>query len=122
MPLERGAVYLSAVPLTSRREGSSDVLEKHVIVLQDAQRMDPGATRIACVVASTDRLQGAALRPYEVRLGQHDGFDHETVVDGRWVFSFKRPLVEAGAYLHTLGEQPMAEISVAVFIGLQLDL
>lgn len=93
---------------------------KYIVLLQNPEQMDPRATNYAYVVASTDRSGGRDPRDFEVRLGPDDGFHHSTIVDGRWVYTDTRANLNEVDYCFTLSEERMRDISVAVFIGLQL--
>ena len=120
MPLERGAVYRTEIEVM-RRGGGTEWAVKYIIVLQDPQHMDAGATQYAYVVGSRNRSAGRGPRGFEAELGQADGFEYSTMVDGRWVYTRPRDELEETEYQFTLSEERMDAISVAVFIGLQLD-
>jgi len=119
MALHRGGVWLTTI-LTTQRTGDPRPAEKFAVILQDPERMDSGATQIAAVIASTDRTSGRQPRAFEVRLGRDDGFDHATIVDGRWVYTLPRSDLDAWSYRFTLSDDRMDEITGAVLIGLQL--
>lgn len=122
MPLARGAVYSAPLLLLGRDDNVSEDENKFLVVLQNAAAMDRNASQFAFVVASSDRTQGRGPRSFEVRLDRSDGFHHGTVVDGRWVYTtWREELDRTGTYMFSLNEQCMEEISVAIFIGLQLD-
>lgn len=122
MPLERGAVYRVLVPVTLP-DGGEGIRLKFVVVLQDASIMDQNATYVACLMCSTDNTGPDGPRYHEVQLDERDGFEHSTIADGRWVFSFRRTLFEDSRYAgFTLTEERMSRISRAIFDGLQLDL
>lgn len=123
MPFERGAVYSAPLLLLGRGDDADDDRRKYLIVLQSPAAMDRNASQFAFVVASTDQTRGRGARPFEVQLDEADGFRHPTIVDGRWVYSIWRDkLAEDGTYMFTLNEKRMVEVSLAIFIGLQLDL
>jgi hypothetical protein len=119
MPLERGAVWLTRT-LVTQQGGIPGLADKFVVVLQDPEQMDVGATSIAVLIASTDRTGGREPRAFEVRLGVEDGFDHSTIVDGRWVYTLLRAHLDEFDYRFTLSDDRMDDIGVAVFVGLQL--
>jgi hypothetical protein len=120
VPLARGAVYRTLVQVTRARGGGTDWAEKYIVLLQDPESMDPHATSYAFVIASTDRSGAQASRSFEVRLGEVDGFHHSTIVDGRWVYTSLRAELDEESYCFMLREERMDEVSLAVFIGLQL--
>jgi hypothetical protein len=120
VPLERGAVYRMPMQVT-RAGGGVGRAEKYIVLLQDPRQMDRNATNFAFVIASTDRTGGKGPRSFEVQLGPGDGFNHSTTVDGRWVYTHSRADLKEEDYFVTLNEDRMSAISVAVFIGLQLD-
>lgn len=122
MPLERGAVYRALIEVARRGGlGGTEWAEKYIVVLQDPGQMDAGATRYSYVIASTDRTGGRGLRAFEAQLGTADGFSRSTIVDGRWVYTELREELAETDFCFTLSEQRMDEISLAVFIGLQLS-
>jgi hypothetical protein len=120
VPLERGAVYLLPTLVTARGGGGSAVVNKYQVVLQDPASMDARASNYAFVLASTDRSNGRGARLFEVLLDEEDGFDHGTMVDGRWVYTQPRDELDESGYQFTLSEERMDDISLAVFEGLQL--
>jgi hypothetical protein len=120
VPLERGAVYLARVPLRERGSGNLTYLEKLVVLLQDFTTVDSRASQFSYVVCSTDRTGGRPTRLFEVRLGQGDGFDHSTIIDGRWVYTSPRRVLGDAIYRFTLTDQRMDDVSLAIFVGLQL--
>lgn len=120
MPLRRGAVYFTDLELTPRglSVGRSR-MQKYIVVLQDL--LDPTVTNFAFVVCSSDRT-GGGLRTFEARLDVEDGFARPTKVDGRWVFTLPRDAVTEEEHQFDLSSERMAEIDLAVFIGLQLEI
>ena len=90
MPFERGAVYSAPLLLLGRGDDIADDRRKYLVVLQSPTAMDRNASQFAFVVASTDQTRGSGARPFEVQLGEADGFRHPTIVDGRWVYSVWR--------------------------------
>src|SRR4051794_27404128 len=89
------------------------VKRKHQVMLQGGPGFDT-AMQVAVVVASTDRRQGRALRPTEVLCTAADGFDHDTVIECRWVYTRPRAEVEAGGYVCTLSDQVMTRVDAAL--------
>ncbi len=121
MPLERGAVYRRILYLPAWPGGPLRPLLKYMVVLQDPRSMDPNATNFAFVIASTDRTGRGGRRVFEARLDESDGFDHSTIVDGRWVYTEPRDVLDEDDYQWTLSEERMDEVSLAVYEGLQLQ-
>lgn len=119
MSHERGAVYLLETPVTYKGGGTGWAL-KYQVVLQDPFIMDENASNYAFVIASTDNSGGRGPRIHEVLLTRADGFDHNTMVDGRWVYTAPRADLDEDAYHFTLSAERMDEIAMAVFEGLQL--
>ncbi len=119
--MDRGDVYLVPIELPVPGGLRLETKDKYLILLQSPSAMDPRATYIACVIASTDRSGSSGARSFEVRLGVEDGFRHETMVDGRWVYTIPRAALDESLRQFRLSEDRMAQISLAVFIGLQLD-
>ena len=117
--MDRGDVYLINMELPNRQGGAQpENRSKYVIVLQGGP-IFASTTEVAVVVASTYRSRGRA-RPFEVLLGQAEGFDHDTVVDGRWVFTISKAKVQSGRYRFQLDSGRMTKISVAIVAGLEL--
>jgi hypothetical protein len=109
------------VQVTRPGEPGTYWAEKYIVLLQDPEQMDPRVTNYAFVIASTDRSGVQGPRAFEVRLGRADGFNRSTIVDGRWVYTNPRAELDEEEYFFTLSEDRMNEISIAVFIGLQLS-
>lgn len=91
---------------------------KYVIVLND-DPITAGSNLVAVAVASTKTHD---LRPFEALLGVDDGFDHDTVVDGRWVFTISTTRLDHASFKFALSETRMWEISRALARGLQFVL
>jgi hypothetical protein len=113
-------VYRTEIEVTRPGGGGPEWAEKYIVLLQDPEQIDLCATNYAFVIASTDRSGAQGPRAFEVRLGPDDGFHHSTIVDGRWVYTNLRADLDEGDYCFTLSKEGMEEISIAVFIGLQL--
>ena len=94
--------------------------EKFVVLLQNPNVMGTGETHFAFVIASTDRTGTHEPSGYEVRLGIDDGFNHSTIVDGRWVLTNPRERLNKAEYRFTLSEERMEQIADAIVAGLQL--
>lgn len=121
VPLTRGAVWRTLVLVTDAATGELERRDKYVVVLQDPDEMDLNATNLAVVLGSRDRSHGRGPREFEVLVRTTDGgFPQDTMLDGRWVYTYPRSLIEAGEYVFTLGAKKFADLTVAVFLGLQL--
>jgi mRNA-degrading endonuclease toxin of MazEF toxin-antitoxin module len=116
--VDRGDVHLIDLQLTDRVPGNGTVVRrKYVVALRGGQDAAWEAD-VPVVIASTDR--GAPRRPYEVAADQSDGFEHDTVIDCRWVHTVPASRLPRESYQFTLGPERMHEISVALVDGLQL--
>lgn len=112
--MARGDVFNVDMPLP---DGGTK--RKHVVVLQEGPGFDD-SRQVAVVLANSDKRIGKPTRPFEVRRGVPAGFDHETLIDCRWVFTLARAEVVAGQYLLTLDGDAMDEIDAALKVGLQV--
>jgi len=90
-----------------------------VVMLQDDPN-NPAEDRVSVVVCQTDKKPGKPTKAWQVRVGAAEGFDHDTIVDGRWVFCLKRSTVVAGTFITTLDAIAMRKVDTAVVAGLQL--
>jgi hypothetical protein len=120
--VDRGDVHLTAIDLPVPGGVTLKARDKYLILLQSPSGMDSGATNIACAIASTDRRGASPARAFEVSLGIGDGFRHETIADCRWVYTILRALLHHSTRQFRLSEERMDEISVGVFVGLQLTM
>ena len=75
--MDRGDVYLAPIELPMPGGLRLEARDKYLILLQSPGAMDPRATYIACVIASTDRSGSSGARTFEVQLGTEDGFRHD---------------------------------------------
>jgi mRNA-degrading endonuclease toxin of MazEF toxin-antitoxin module len=75
-------------------------------------------TEVAVVVCSTLR-NARAPRPFEVLVDQRHGFDHETIIDCRWVFTVQMRHLRTPEH-PPLPPDVMQQISEALTYGLQL--
>jgi mRNA-degrading endonuclease toxin of MazEF toxin-antitoxin module len=91
---------------------------KYVVVLQGGPRFDNAMDR-AVVVCSSLRADPSRLRPFEVLVGQSEGFDHDTVIDCRWVYTVTKASLGSTRYTR-LSLARMNEISAALVVGLQM--
>jgi hypothetical protein len=121
--MKRGEVYLAPIALPNRDpKVSSEGLarrSKLLVVLQEGQIV-AGSTEVAVVLVSTYRGSGKP-RPFEVLVGTNDGFDHLSVIDGRWPYTVRRSMLEAGRCITTLTPVTMHDVSIAIYRGLQLQ-
>lgn len=120
--MQRGGVYLCDIELPNRttRPTSSQFQNRRklLIVLQEGAAVAAPVTEVGVVIASTWRRNNA--RPFEVILGIRDGFEHDTVVDGRWVYTVPQSTITNGSLKFTLPSVTMHAISLAIVKGLQL--
>jgi hypothetical protein len=85
---------------------------KYVVVLQE----ESNATDIAvCNSLKAPRRP----RAYEVLVGRSEGFDHDTMIDCRWVFTVQKRHLRAAEHL-PLPRAVMNQVSEALVVGLQL--
>ena len=117
--MERGEVYLVNVDFLEsvwlRGEGSR---AKYLVCLQgDGAFSHPES--VAVVIASSDRRGGTPLRAFEVSVGPDHGFDHDTIIDCRLVYSLSRERFPAEPAL-VLSSDVMEEIDTALIVGLQM--
>ena len=105
------------LPNRSAAPGPPVTRDKLLVVLQGGVAF-AGCTEVAVVIGSTWR--GGQQRPFEVVMGDADGFHHDTVVDCRWPFTLPKTQVEAGRQLFKLSDQRMHEVSIALVRGLQI--
>jgi mRNA-degrading endonuclease toxin of MazEF toxin-antitoxin module len=87
---------------------------KYVVVLQE----ESNATDVAVVVCNSLK---APRRPraYEVLVGRSEGFDHDTMIDCRWVFTVQKRHLRAAEH-PPLPRAVMNQVSEALVVGLQL--
>ena len=118
--MERGEVFLVPLELPDGKSPTSTtVLHKYVVILQAGRFFDTQRD-VAVVLASTNRMKpGQQLRPFEVLVGVADGFDHDTVIDCRWVRTVPRAIIPATRKTR-LSPTVMNDIGAAIVFGLQL--
>jgi predicted RNA-binding protein with TRAM domain len=116
--VNRGDVYKVQLTLPNRSGPGTELREKYVVLLQGGPDF-AAVTEVAVVIASTDRGSGG-VRPFEVRVGSTHGFDHDTIIDGRWPVTLPKSTVGAGTYLTTLSTDVMWQVSRAIAAGLQM--
>jgi mRNA-degrading endonuclease toxin of MazEF toxin-antitoxin module len=118
--VRRGAVYEIPLDLPDWEDGGYDEVErdKLVVVLRD-----PGTPRresyVPVVLASTRRREQVAR--YEVLVEPAEGgFDDETILDCRWVYTLPWHLFY-GEPLFELPLDMMEVVSAALVVGLQIN-
>jgi mRNA-degrading endonuclease toxin of MazEF toxin-antitoxin module len=89
--------------------------EKRVVLLQSSEDTMTDVVVVVCNSLKASRQK----RSYEVFVGIGEGFDHDTVIDCRWVFTVQKRHLRAPAQ-RPMSPQVMAEISEALVVGLQL--
>lgn len=60
------------------------------------------------------------MRPFEVRVGSTEGFQHDTVIDCRWIFTFPKSRFDRSELVVRLDLLVMERIAAAIVQGLQL--
>lgn len=94
--------------------------DKWLIVLQQSD-LFPNLPQVAVVVASSikpNRRPDPA--PFRIFVGPDEVFEKESVIDGRWVFTFARSRILGGTWKGSLDEVFMKRVSGAVAVGLDL--
>jgi mRNA-degrading endonuclease toxin of MazEF toxin-antitoxin module len=118
--ISRGDVHLVQLDLPEHRTNATEPTfkkAKYVVALQTIQ--NDAANQVSVVVCST--LQpGRGQRPFEVVAGPADGFDHDTVIDCRWVFTIRTRELSLSTRKTRLSGHVMNQISEALTVGLQL--
>jgi hypothetical protein len=116
--VDRGEVHRIDLELPDHVPGNGTVVRRKFVVTLRGGPDAAWEADVPIVIASTDR--GAPRQPHEVAADASDGFDHDTIIDCRWVHTVPARFLRAETYQFTLGPQRMHEISVAVVEGLQL--
>ena len=94
--------------------------DKYLIVLRGGPNAAAEAD-VPYVVASTDRRQpGTPLRRFEVSAGAVDGFNHDTVIDCRWVYTMMKTRFPGNTLRFRLSPDMMQRVSIALVVGLQM--
>lgn len=120
--MDRGDVYRSNIYLPDRSGGpdrTTDLL-KWCVVLQAPVGSFASVSDVAVVIASTDHSGGRRMRPFELRVGQTEGFQHDSVIDCRWVFTFAKSIFQPADLKTHLDAALMRRVSAAIVAGLQL--
>lgn len=106
-----------ALPNRVARTGTT-IHNKFVVVLRGGQ---PTESEVPVVIASTDRRKpGQDVRTFEVDVGVADGFDHDTLVDCRWVHTIPKANLTQATFRFKLSPPVMHDISLALVSGLQM--
>ena len=116
--MARGDVHLVGIEFPTRPGDAGGLRQKYVVVLQSGPTF-VNCTDVAVVVCSTLRHNNP-MRPFEVKVGQTEGFDHDTVIDCRWPRTILKSLPGMAYPMFTLPVSIMDDISEALVVGLQL--
>jgi hypothetical protein len=120
--VERGDTHRISMHLPNRVSGAgTSPRRKYVVCLQGGPDF-VNQTDVAVVVASTYRPRRAmGLQPYEILVGQSHGFQHDTLIDCRWVFTIqKTEAPPSTTFMFRLPQDVMDDVSAALVVGLQL--
>jgi len=118
--VERGDTHKINLHLPDRVRGAGTSPRlKYVVCLQGGPDF-ANQTDVAVVVASTYTRRASGLQPYEVLVGQSQGFLHDTVIDCRWVFTIQKTEAPPSTFRLRLPPDVMDDISAALVVGLQL--
>lgn len=90
---------------------------KYVVALQGGPQF-ANVNDVAVVVCSTLRTRRQP-RSFEVLIGTNQGFDHDTIIDCRWVFTVQQRHLRAAIHPR-LSDDIMRQVSEALTVGLQL--
>lgn len=117
--MARGEVWAIDIDLPDRSDPTKTVRRrKYAVELQGpafAHNDD-----VAIVLASSDRQPTKPARSFEVKVGPAEGFQHETLIDGRWVWTVPRARLAGTPHITTLSAQVMQKVSEAIVVGLDL--
>lgn len=116
--MERGDVYLVNLELPNRRTGSGTVIKDKLVIALQGGLAFASMSDVAVVVASTHR--SSSTRRFEVLVGVAEGFQHDTIIDGRWPFTIPKSVLANGRYLFQLTPDVMKKVSLALVHGLQM--
>ncbi|MDY7085968.1 MAG: type II toxin-antitoxin system PemK/MazF family toxin [Actinomycetota bacterium] len=120
VPVNRGEVRTIMLSLPDRTPTGANPpgivqKEKRVVLLQTS---GSNLTDVSVVVC--DSLKNSRpMRPYEVLVGVREGFDRETVINCRWVFTVQKRHLRMPTQ-RPLSPGVMNQISAALTVGLQL--
>lgn len=116
--MERGEVHRITVELPNRsRDEGTIPRTKWAVILRGGSATDWEAD-VPVVLASSD--QGSPRRAHEVFVDTDDGFDRDTVIDCRWVFTIPKRHFGPETLQALLSPAVMREISIALVVGLQM--
>lgn len=118
--MQRGDTHKISMhlPDRARRAGTSPRL-KYVVCLQGGPEFAK-QTDVAVVVCSTYKQRAGGLQPFEVLVGPAHGFQYDTVIDCRWVFTIQKAEAPRSTFQFRLPPNVMDDISEALVVGLQL--
>jgi hypothetical protein len=119
--VERGDVHLVEIELPDRNNPGRTVKRDKYLVLLRGGPHAAGETDVPYVIASTDsRTPGTRLRSFEVLVGTADGFQHDTLIDCRWVYTRLASDLTAASRRFRLPLPAMDRVSVALVSGLHM--
>lgn len=117
--MNRGDLVRVSMPLIDRSGRTATRLTpKYVVLLQNGT--DFAEADMVVLVASSKRPPDRALAAYEVEIGPSHGLHHETVIDCRWPYTVLKRRIRNGRHISRLPDDVMAEVDVAIAIGLGL--
>lgn len=119
--MNRGEVHFLSIDLPDRVAGQGTIsMDKLVVVVRGGPATQHEAD-VPILVASTNRRTAAQpARRFEVAVGTAEGFDHDTLIDCRWVYTLQKSDFPTGSYRFTLPDVTMDSVSLALVYGLQL--
>jgi len=118
--VERGDVHKIHVHLPDRARGAgTSPILKYVVSLQGGPDF-ANQTDAAVIIASTYKRRARGVQPYEVLVGQREGFSHDTVIDCRWVITIQKAEAPSSTWQFRLPPDVMDDVSAALVVGLQL--
>lgn len=115
--IERGDVYRTSFQFPNRSGTGVTSRTKYVVALQGGKSTDTWPD-IAVAIASTSR---GAPRRFEVLVGVYDGFNHDTVIDCRWVYTLAKSDLPPPQRQFRLSSEIMKKVSIALVVGLQMN-
>jgi mRNA-degrading endonuclease toxin of MazEF toxin-antitoxin module len=89
--------------------------EKRVVLLQTSGSNLTDVSVVVCDSLKNPR----AMRAHEVLVGVREGFDKDTVINCRWVFTVQKRHLRLPRQ-PSLSQDVMSQISAALTVGLQL--
>jgi hypothetical protein len=113
----RGDVHLVPFQFPNRgRPGQFEPRDKYIVILRNG----PNDSDVPLVIASTHKVERPP-RAYEVLVPPVTGqFIVETVIDCRWPYTLPKIWIPDNTYKFSLSPRIMAEVSIALVVGLQI--